>query len=377
MFGSKKKWALFFAGVVCTLIIVVVSYGGITYTSSTEFCLSCHSMRTVGEEYAQSVHFKNASGVRAECKDCHIPPGIIPTLTRKSAALNDLYHEWISPSIDTPEKFAAKRAELAQREWDRMTKNGSVACKSCHSYDAMDHGKQAAAAASQMATAAQQGNDNCIACHKGIAHHKPDTRGGFKADFQKMEQAAQRLPDGERMVSVGEKKLTASPDSPAGKAVLMPASGVKRLGVQNGWVRIEITGWREAKGRGRVISQYPGKRVFSAVLDESLMPDVNVLEQQEDPQSHQLWQRVSVTAWTTEEGFIGTAQPLWDYADAMLQSTCSSCHGVPPTTRYSANGWIAGLKSMSAYYRLSKREETTLLKYLQTHASDISDRSNN
>ncbi|RVR61252.1 trimethylamine N-oxide reductase cytochrome c-type subunit, partial [Citrobacter freundii] len=69
-------------------------------------------------------------------------------------------------------------------------------------------------------------------------------------------------------------------------------------------VQLEITGWRESKGRGRVITQYMGKRVFSAVLDEPLMANVKVLQTQVDPDSHQEWQQVSVTAWTTDQDFI-------------------------------------------------------------------------
>lgn len=46
---------------------------------------------------------------------------------------------FIAHSIDTPEKFEAKRAELAEREWARMKENNSATCRSCHNYDAMDH----------------------------------------------------------------------------------------------------------------------------------------------------------------------------------------------------------------------------------------------
>ena len=35
---------------------------GIKLTSSTEFCVSCHSMQPVYEEYKQSAHFQNAPG---------------------------------------------------------------------------------------------------------------------------------------------------------------------------------------------------------------------------------------------------------------------------------------------------------------------------
>ena len=80
-----------FVGAVAMALAIWGTWQGVHYTSTTEFCLSCHSMRTPGEEYKTSVHFRNASGVRAECKDCHIPPGIVPTLVRKTEALNDLY----------------------------------------------------------------------------------------------------------------------------------------------------------------------------------------------------------------------------------------------------------------------------------------------
>ncbi|EIQ74260.1 MULTISPECIES: pentaheme c-type cytochrome TorC [Citrobacter] len=369
-----KKNALWWAlgGAVVMAIVIWGTWQGVHYTSTTEFCLSCHSMRTSGDEYKTSVHFRNASGVRAECKDCHIPPGVVPTLMRKTEALNDLYHTFISPSIDTPEKFNAKRAELAQREWARMSANNSAACKSCHSYEAMDHGKQSANAAAQM-TAAAAKDSNCIDCHKGIAHHKPDMSSGFRDRYKQLQQQAEKLSTATTLFSLSEKTLTATAGAPAGKALLFPATQVKVLQKEGSNVQLEVTGWRESKGRGRVLTQYMGKRIFSAVLDASLLENVKVLQTQTDPGSHQEWQQVSVTAWTSAQGLIDSITPVWEYSDQMLQSTCSACHSTPPATRYTANGWIAGLKAMSTYYRLNPVEERTLLKYLQTHASDVSE----
>ncbi|MGS0635721.1 pentaheme c-type cytochrome TorC [Citrobacter sp. VF227] len=372
---KSALWCVF-AGAVVMALAIWGAWQGVHYTSTTEFCLSCHSMRTAGEEYKTSVHFRNASGVRAECKDCHIPPGIVPTLVLKTQALNDLYHTFISPSIDTPEKFTAKRAELAQREWARMSANNSAACQSCHSYEAMDHGKQSANAAAQM-TAAAAKNSNCIDCHKGIAHHKPDMSSGFRDRYKQLQHQGASLSQVSTLFSLSEKALTATAGSAAGKALLFPATEVKVLQKEGNNLQLEVTGWRESKGRGRVITQYMGKRVFSAVLDDALMANVNVLQTQVDPDSHQQWQQVSVTAWTSAQDFINTLDPIWEYSDQMLQSTCSACHSTPPTTRYTANGWIAGLKAMSTYYRLNPVEERTLLKYLQTHASDVSDPNNN
>lgn len=371
---SRMRKGMLWWGFVGAAAMAVVLWGGwqgVHYTSTTEFCLSCHSMQTAGEEYRSSTHFRNASGVRAECKDCHIPPGVIPTLMRKTEALNDLYHTFVSPSIDTADKFREKRAELAQREWQRMSANNSAACKSCHSYEAMDHGKQSTNAAAKMSAAAAK-NSNCIDCHKGIAHHKPDTSSGFRDLHKSLLSHADTPGVGEIFYTVSEKTLTATPDSAGSKAILFPASPVKVLKKEGNALLLEVTGWRESQGRGRVITQFMGKRVFTAVLDASLMDNVKVLQTQVDPGSHQEWQQVSVTAWSSASGLTRDVEPLWQYADRMLESTCSACHSTPPTTRYTANGWIAGLKAMSTYYRLSPEEERTLLKYLQTHANDTS-----
>ncbi len=75
----SARWsvlALVAIGIVIGIALIVLPHVGIKVTSTTEFCVSCHSMQPVYEEYKQSVHFQNASGVRAECHDCHIPPDI-------------------------------------------------------------------------------------------------------------------------------------------------------------------------------------------------------------------------------------------------------------------------------------------------------------
>ncbi|MES9980043.1 MAG: NapC/NirT family cytochrome c [Candidatus Thiodiazotropha sp. 6PLUC5] len=53
---------------------------GLTYTNEMEFCTSCHSMKVNLEEYKESLHYKNASGVQATCSDCHVPKPFIPKM---------------------------------------------------------------------------------------------------------------------------------------------------------------------------------------------------------------------------------------------------------------------------------------------------------
>ncbi len=154
----------------------IIFWGGFNtameYTNTMEFCISCHEMRsTVYEEYKKTVHFKNASGVQAICSDCHVPKAWTPKLIRKIQATNELYHKVVG-TISTPEKFEAKRLELAERVWASMKASNSRECRNCHSYENMDFHKQSRRSAEKMQEGIKEGK-TCIECHQGIAHKLP------------------------------------------------------------------------------------------------------------------------------------------------------------------------------------------------------------
>ncbi len=142
------------------------------YTNTQEFCISCHEMRsTVYEEYKKTVHFKNASGVKAICSDCHVPKEWTRKLIRKIKATNELYHKVVG-TISTPEKFEAKRQKLAERVWASMKASDSRECRNCHSYESMDFHKQSRRGVEKMQAGIKEGK-TCIECHQGIAHKLP------------------------------------------------------------------------------------------------------------------------------------------------------------------------------------------------------------
>ena len=154
-------------------------------TNTLDFCISCHSMAsTVYSEYKQSTHYQNRTGVRAECSDCHVPKPFIPKIISKIKASADIYHT-IMGSVDTPEKFEAKRLQMAQRVWKTMQETDSRECRSCHTKSAMDPALQKRRAQIQHRDA-EQNNETCIDCHKGITHkpvHKNKVDEDDEADF--------------------------------------------------------------------------------------------------------------------------------------------------------------------------------------------------
>ncbi len=172
--SSKYGWGgIFVVGGAAGIIF----WGGFNtymeYTNTLEFCVSCHEMdQLVFQEYKKSVHYNNPSGVRVICSDCHVPKEWTAKLIRKIQASNELYHK-VMGTIDTPEKFEAKRLELAEHVWASMIKTDSRECRNCHSYEAMNFHKQDPRGAKKMQKAMKEG-ETCIECHKGIAHKLPD-----------------------------------------------------------------------------------------------------------------------------------------------------------------------------------------------------------
>src|SRR5437868_5289889 len=123
---------------VLTLLAVGVAIGigfwgglhtGLEATNTLEFCTSCHEMRdTVFQEYKETVHYANRTGVQAVCSDCHVPRDWQHKMVRKMKASMEVWGK-LTGTIDTREKFEAKRMQLATNEWNQMKASGSRECR--------------------------------------------------------------------------------------------------------------------------------------------------------------------------------------------------------------------------------------------------------
>lgn len=149
----------------------------VAYTSTNEFCTSCHEMEAfVYPEYAASKHYSNASGVRADCQDCHVPKAFFPKMATKIRASLVEVPGHLLGRIDTQEKFDAHKLEMAERVWERLEATDSRECRECHSYEAMsdEHQDRFAQRRHSLEYREATGNMTCIDCHKGVAHELPE-----------------------------------------------------------------------------------------------------------------------------------------------------------------------------------------------------------
>lgn len=176
---------------------LVVGAGGILgsavmihATGTDEFCAgACHErggMSIPAQEWKESVHFSNRSGVKAGCSDCHIPHNYPDKLIRKAVAgVTDAYHTALG-TISTPEKYEANRWRMANQVWDAMRKTDSAECRHCHNFSpqvlAVQEKENEAAA--MMHKGRMEQNMTCIDCHKGVAHREPDEPKEKKAAAQ-------------------------------------------------------------------------------------------------------------------------------------------------------------------------------------------------
>lgn len=388
MFGRTsrlRKWLKKPVGVGTMVAVAVLSAGGalaawgtfsvvIEKTNSLEFCVSCHSMQaTVYQEYQNSPHFKNASGVRAICSDCHVPKPFIDKMIAKVTAAKDVYHTVLG-TIDTPEKFEKNRLHMAKTVWAKMEATDSRECRSCHSQDAMDVHKQRPKAQSLMAKGMEQGQ-TCITCHKGIAHKLPDMSSGYRAMLTELKDAAPAKSGSAGTLYAFESTELYSerPEGTPGKGdgTVFPLTEAKVLERQGDFARVEVQGWLQ-EGAGRLLVAAKARRIFQITMTPKLADSVaRQGEAESDPDTGLSWQQASVTGWVKSAAFTADRTALDAYGAEMAGAACGSCHSQPHADHFPANQWIGIIKDMKDSTALSAEDVRYLQSYLQRQAKDM------
>lgn len=388
MIFIKKLWRTFWRPAtkislgVLTLggfISGVIFWGGfntaLEVTNTEKFCIGCHSMRdTVYPELQGTIHWENNAGVRATCPDCHVPHNWTDKIARKMQASKEVFGAIVG-TIDTPEKFEAKRMELAQHEWKRFSANKSLECKSCHSYDSMKWDEMSPRAQVQMKQAAAK-DQSCIDCHKGIAHHLPadmDSSGGMISELAAVAQNTD-YKKGNIYYSMQFIPMFEDAAKTQDGGSLEPASAVKVVAIKDDMLQIEINGWRKEKGFGRVINQDFGMNIPTAALSKAAAQNSQIVTgtmEKEDDVTGLKWQQVSAILWVEKEKFVSDINDIWNIAQSAYKTNCSVCHTQPAENHFDANTWPGMFNGMLAFVNFDTDSEAIVLKYLQNHSSDF------
>ncbi len=367
------------------LLLIIGFAGGVWFwagfsasmdaTNTEEFCLSCHTMEdNMLPELKKTVHFKNRTGVRAMCSDCHVPHSFTDKMARKMQASREVLSH-VMGDIGTREKFLEHRVVLAQREWGRFKANSSKECRACHDYDSMDFDAMRVTSQMIMRSAAER-DASCVDCHKGIAHELPDTEGMHNPAFDSLlsEAGSTSIKEGGTYFNVVPQALYTSADKATQAGTIEIATPVKVLAHEGDMTQIELDMWRKNKGFGRVWYTYFGLNIPDVTINKDLASDeslITVSESKEDPLTGLEWQKVSTKFWVADGGLMESIEPAWDIASQTYAENCSTCHRQPAASAHDANQWPGLWSGMVGFTNLDDDTGALVLKYLQLNSSDF------
>jgi len=338
------------------------------YTSTDEFCTSCHSLSVPTEEWKGTLHYSNATGIRAGCQDCHIPHEGLEYLTTKIGGLKDVYSELMG-TIPDAAAFEQHRARLAQNVWDKFEANDSVTCRSCHNTQAWDLFSQSDKAAEQHRTMEETGA-TCIDCHRGIAHFPPEqTELASAAEQRLIQVSAQTSPDAEAVYPIARRPLFADRDQATELGSVMPTTPMEVLNRDGEMLQVEIKGYQQEAAQQVVYAGF-GQRIISAVLNDDAITGLQTGEYRDDEASGSKWREVSFNAWVGSDHLLDSQEPIWEYGADLNHGFCSGCHAVIGPSHYTANQWPAIVKGMADRTSITDSARLILTYYLQNHAKD-------
>ena len=148
------------------------------FTSTEAFCTSCHSMEIVAEPYRASAHYLPASGVRADCGDCHVSEGVFSATWDHVLGTKDLLAQIFGPEYDDPVINALHLPEAAFAARDWFLKTDSATCKRCHLQESIIGTRPD----TQQIHLEDAAGKSCIQCHYNLVHRKVPDRKTFKRE---------------------------------------------------------------------------------------------------------------------------------------------------------------------------------------------------
>ena len=370
MLNKYTKIALLLAAVLVTSGLVLSAVALSPSLSSTAFCQSCHEMGMPDQEYTESAHFKNASGVRAECSSCHLPNDMANKLVAKVDALRHVFGHMVG-RLSTDEKYEGARLRMAEKVWRNMEGNDSRECRSCHNEDAFVFEKFSSHSEGLRMSKGLAEGKTCIDCHKGLVHKMPDRSSGYKKLLEKLlAETSDPDIDADKVYPL-ETVHSYSNKHGEVESRILAATELTILDNAGDWLRVRVDGWQQ-QDVDAMIYELQGKRIFAVALEKQARKRPVVHSTMLDPDTEQTWHRVSYETWVTSNGMVEDKSKLWDYGAKLHSASCGQCHMAIPAKNFLANQWIGVMNDMKRNVRhLSKEQYRFLRKYLQLNAKDV------
>ncbi|MDH3837008.1 MAG: NapC/NirT family cytochrome c [Desulfobacteraceae bacterium] len=168
--GKKPLWKravkpaiLIVLGILIAFPLFSMSYYTMVRTSTPDFCASCHEIKPAVVAWRSSTHANNASGVVADCMDCHLPApqDTFDFFFAKSYhGIKDVVIHFLSGEYDQEKARNNAYAAFENRE-----------CQKCHRNLLYMPNQRGAMLAHRSVLYAKPGYEKkCVDCHYDLVH---------------------------------------------------------------------------------------------------------------------------------------------------------------------------------------------------------------
>ena len=182
-FFEKKGLYLLLIGLVSGIIITFPANEAIEYTSTDQFCASCHVHPHVHQSWKLSSHYDNKRGIIVHCTECHLPPkGSINHITEKAkTGIRDVYGVLFK---DVDQINWEEKSKLVHAKYYVYNES----CIACHQ-NLFPIGLSSEGAEAHLYYSEREEEMNCINCHLHVGHFDENAIHAKNVDFGKNELA--------------------------------------------------------------------------------------------------------------------------------------------------------------------------------------------
>ena len=170
----KWSWLIFFLGIIAFACFSFAGIKVMRYTSTDEYCQSCHIHPHAEVAWKKSTHYFNKSGVKVHCVECHLPPKDDNRyiIEKARTGLKDLYGFYFKDSAS----FNWENKRLLEHAV-KIVYNES--CTKCHQ-NLFTLGLTADGGTAHLyyENNAEKLDLQCINCHLDVGHFNPNYKHG-------------------------------------------------------------------------------------------------------------------------------------------------------------------------------------------------------
>ena len=176
-FAGKRAFSIVaISGLALGLAVMIGGNRVVKYTSSDDYCMSCHVHPHAEQSWKLSPHYDNKAGMVVHCVECHIPPAGHGMLFAKAKhGMKDLYGYWFK---DTSEyKWAAKRKLEAAKKFVYVE-----SCTNCHK-NLFPKTLTVEGENAHLNYLTSKTDISCLNCHLNVGHYDPNAKHEHDKNF--------------------------------------------------------------------------------------------------------------------------------------------------------------------------------------------------